>query len=229
MAIKATELAGIIKQNSLLASCEHDELEEILSRARLQNMKKGETLLNQGDDGDLLIILLEGTIRISMATSNGREIVLNYADPGEVLGEIALLDGEPRTASATAVTEGKYLRISRSAFETVVHRFPGLGLRLLRQMAGRLRQTNSMIENDRAFTSGPRLARYIQRLMLEPQHERLRLDLSQSELGNFAGISRENINRQLSAWADSGIIALENGRIRVMENAILSRIAASTE
>lgn len=229
MAIKATELAGIIKQNSLLASCEHDELEEILSRARLQNMKKGETLLNQGDDGNSLIILLEGTIRISMATSNGREIVLNYADPGEVLGEIALLDGEPRTASATAVTEGKYLQISRSAFETVVHRFPGLGLRLLRQMAGRLRQTNSMIENDRAFTSGPRLARYIQRLMLEPQHERLRLDLSQSELGNFAGISRENINRQLSAWADSGIIALENGQIRVMENAILSRIAASTE
>lgn len=229
MAIKATELAGIIAENSLLASCETDELEEILSRARLLTMKKGETLLNQGDDGDSLIILLEGTIRISMATSNGREIVLNYADPGEVLGEIALLDGEPRTASATGVTEGRYLRISRSAFEATIERFPKLGMRLLRQMAGRLRQTNSMIENDRAFTSGPRLARYIQRLMLEPTHDRLRLDLSQSELGNFAGISRENINRQLSAWADSGIITLESGRIRVTDNAILSRIAASSE
>lgn len=229
MAINATELAGIIAKNSMLASCETDELEDILSRARLLTMKKGETLLNQGDDGDSLIILLEGTVRISMATSNGREIVLNYCDPGEVVGEIALLDGEPRTASATAMTPGRYLRISRSAFEATMERFPKWSLRLLRQMANRLRQTNSMIENDRAFTSGPRLARYIQRLMLEPANDRLRLDLSQSELGNFAGISRENINRQLSAWADSGIIALESGRIRVTDYAILSRIAISSD
>lgn len=229
MAINAAELAGIIAKNSLLASCETDELEDILARARLLPMKKGETLLNQGDDGDSLIILLEGTVRISMATSNGREIVLNYCDAGEVVGEIALLDGEPRTASATAVTPGRYLRIARSAFEATMERFPKWPLRLLRQMAGRLRQTNAMIENDRAFTSGPRLARYIQRLMLEPSNDRLRLDLSQSELGNFAGISRENINRQLSAWADSGIIALESGRIRVTDYAILSRIAASNE
>ncbi|AHE52694.1 Crp/Fnr family transcriptional regulator [Sphingomonas sanxanigenens] len=229
MAINATELAGIIAKNSMLASCETDELEDILSRARLLTMKKGETLLTQGDDGDSLIILLEGTVRISMATSNGREIVLNYCDPGEVIGEIALLDGEPRTASATAMAAGRYLRISRSAFEATMERFPKWSLRLLRQMANRLRQTNSMIENDRAFTSGPRLARYIQRLMLEPANDRLRLDLSQSELGNFAGISRENINRQLSAWADSGIIALESGRIRVTDYAILSRIATSSE
>ena len=229
MAINAAELAGIIAKNSLLASCETDELDDILARARLLTMKKGETLLTQGDDGDSLIILLEGTVRISMATSNGREIVLNYSDAGEVVGEIALLDGEPRTASATAVTPGRYLRISRSGFEATMERFPKWPLRLLRQMAGRLRQTNSMIENDRAFTSGPRLARYIQRLMLEPSNDRLRLDLSQSELGNFAGISRENINRQLSAWADSGIIALESGRIRVTDYAILSRIAASNE
>ncbi|MGF7146586.1 CRP-like cAMP-binding protein [Sphingomonas zeicaulis] len=229
MAINATELAGIIAKNSMLASCETDELEDILSRARLLTMKKGETLLNQGDDGDSLIILLEGTVRISMATSNGREIVLNYCDPGEVVGEIALLDGEPRTASATAMTPGRYLRISRSAFEATMERFPRWSMRLLRQMANRLRQTNSMIENDRAFTSGPRLARYIQRLMLEPANDRLRLDLSQSELGNFAGISRENINRQLSAWSDSGIIALESGRIRVTDYAILSRIATSSD
>lgn len=229
MAINASELAGIIAKNSLLASCGTDELEEILARARLLTMKKGETLLNQGDDGDSLLIVLEGTVRISMATSNGREIVLNYADPGEVLGEIAVLDGEPRTATATAATPGRYLRISRSAFEATIDRFPAWGRRLLRQMAGRLRQTNSMIENDRAFTSGPRLARYIQRLMLEPTDDRLRLDLSQSELGNFAGISRENINRQLSAWADSGIIALENGRIRVTDSVLLARIATSAE
>ena len=102
--------------------------------------------------------------------------------------------------------------------------------RLLKELARRLRQTNDTVESDRAFTSGPRLARFLQRLTLSGNPDgRLRLDLSQSELGSFAGMSRENINRQLSAWADAGIIALEHGQIRVLDSQFLSEIAASCE
>jgi CRP/FNR family cyclic AMP-dependent transcriptional regulator len=226
----APTLSALLPPGSLFAACRADELTDLLSLASQQNMKKGQTVLLQGDPGDALIILLKGQARVTMVASNGREITLDYADPGSVLGEIAVLDGGERTASVIAISEGSYLRLSRAAFEAFVERQPGMAWRLMRGLAARLRQTNSTIESDRAYASGPRLARYLQRLTLTGSADgRLRLDLNQSELGHFAGMSREHINRQLSAWVDCGIIALEHGRIRILDSTFLSEIAASSE
>jgi CRP/FNR family transcriptional regulator, cyclic AMP receptor protein len=226
----AQALSSLLPPGSLFAACRADELSDLLSLATQLTMKKGQTLLLQGDPGDALIILLTGQARVTMVASNGREITLDYADAGSVLGEIAVLDGGERTASVIAVQDGSYLRLSRAAFEAFVERQPGMAWRLMRELARRLRQTNTTIESDRAFASGPRLARFLQRLTLvESKDGRLRLDLNQSELGNFAGMSREHINRQLSAWVDCGIIALEHGRIRVLDSTFLSEIAASSE
>jgi len=101
-----------------------------------------------------------------------------------------------------------------------------MALRLLKVMAKRIRMANSMIEGDRAYTSGPRLARYLLRLSVVGAEEgRLKLDLSQSELGNFAGMSREHINRQRSAWSESQIVAVESGKVRILDHAMLSHIA----
>jgi CRP-like cAMP-binding protein len=226
----AQALSALLPPGSLFSACRADELTDLLSLASQQNMKRGQTVLRQGDPGDALIILLTGQARVVMVASNGREITLDYAEPGTVLGEIAVLDGGERTASVVAMTDGGYLRLSRAAFEAFVERQPGMAWRLMRGLAKRLRQTDEMIESDRAYTSGPRLARYIQRLMFSDSEDgRLRLDLNQSELGSFAGMSREHINRQLSAWADCGIIALEQGRIRVLDGAFLADIADSSE
>jgi CRP/FNR family transcriptional regulator, cyclic AMP receptor protein len=95
-------------------------------------------------------------------------------------------------------------------------------------MARRLRQNNTVIEADRAYTSGPRLARFLLRLMMngtDDTETRLKLALSQGELGNFAGMSREQINRQLSAWAEGGIVALKSGRVTVLDRMALVDIA----
>ncbi|HYZ47733.1 MAG TPA: Crp/Fnr family transcriptional regulator, partial [Sphingomonas sp.] len=204
------------------------ELQDLLERASLCSMKKGEVLLHQGDHGDYLIILLDGTIRVSMVASNGREIILDYLEPGSVLGEIALLDGGERTASVTALGEGKYLKLGAPAFREVLEKHPSVAWRLLREMARRLRNANNTIESDRAYASGPRLARSLQRLV-QNGAQGVALRLSQSELGAFAGISRENINRQLGAWADAGIIALEHGRVRVLDMDVLEEIAMAAE
>ncbi len=227
----AAQLSALMPPGTLFAACRADELTDLLGLSSDNKMKKGQTLLLQGDPGDSLIILLNGNARVTMVAQNGREITLDYADPGTVLGEIAVLDGGERTASVIALSEGRYLRLTRAAFEAFVERQPGMAWRLMRELARRLRQTNSTIESDRAFASGPRLARFLQRLTLREAGNdgRLRLDLSQSELGSFAGMSRENINRQLSAWADGGIIALDHGRIRILDSTFLSEIAASSE
>lgn len=230
MVMNAEELSRLMPANALISSWGAAELQDLLERAALCPMKKGDVLLHQGDPGDYLIILLDGTIRVSMVASNGREIILDYLEAGSVIGEIALLDGGERTATATALGEGKYLKLGAKAFREVLEKHPSVAWRLLNEMARRLRNANNTIESDRAFASGPRLARTLQRLMQSgSDNAGLRLDLSQSELGAFAGISRENINRQLGAWADSGIVSLENGRVRVLDRDVLEEIAMAAE
>ncbi len=228
--MNASELAAILPEGSLFAACRADELTDLPALSSRHDMKKGQTLLLQGDPGDQLLILLSGNAKVTMVAQNGREITLDYADPGTVLGEIAMLNGGGRSASVIALSAGSYLRLTRAAFEAFIERQPGVAWRLLKELARRLRQTNDTVESDRAFTSGPRLARFLQRLTLSSNPDgRLRLDLSQTELGSFAGMGRENINRQLSAWADAGVIALEHGQIRVLDSQFLSEIAASCE
>ncbi|RYY32478.1 MAG: Crp/Fnr family transcriptional regulator, partial [Sphingomonadales bacterium] len=201
----ATELAALLPPHSVFAECSEAELTELLRVATLQTMKAGETILEQGEEGDAMLLLLEGVARVWMVTSNGREIILDYAEPGSVLGEIALLDGEPRTASATALWKGRLLRVKKRGFLAFVEDHPKIAMALLRDMARRLRESDTTIETDRAYATGPRLARFLKRLTEQKAHgHRLAGDLSQSELGNFVGISRENINRQLSVWAGAG-------------------------
>ncbi|MGV3481299.1 MAG: Crp/Fnr family transcriptional regulator [Sphingobium sp.] len=228
--MKPEHLAALLPEHSIFASCSEDELAAIILHGTLQSHAKGKEIMRQGDEGDSLVILLTGTARIAMVSSNGREIILDYAEPGWVIGEIALLDGGERTATVTALEPVQGLKLSRSSFETIIAQYSGMGLRIMRELARRLRQANSTIESDRAFTSGPRLARFLRRLTLDGSTDgRLRLDLSQGELGMFAGMSREQINRQLGAWSDSGVIALDGGRIKILDSTLLSEIAETAD
>ncbi len=226
----ASTLLGMLPPGTLFSSCSVDELTDLLSVATRATMKKGQTLMMQGDTGDSLIILLAGNARVTMVAQNGREITLDYAEAGNVLGEISVIDGGDRTASVVALSEGSYLHLTRQAFASFVERQPPMAWRFMKEIARRLRQTNNTIESDRAFSSGPRLARFLQRLMIRNSTDgRLKLALSQSELGSFAGMSRENINRQLSAWAEAGIIELDHGHVRILDSHLLSEIAEASE
>lgn len=223
----AATLAQTLTAPSLLAGCSADELADIAARGAVRAFKPGTAIIMQGDPGDTLWIMLKGLARVSMVAANGREIVLDYAEPGSVLGEIAFLDGGERTASVEAIEPVEALGLTRAAFTEIVGKHQGLAMRLLQAMARRLRQNNTVIEADRAYTSGPRLARFLLRLMMggEGEETRLKIALSQGELGNFAGMSREQINRQLSAWADGGIVALKGGRVTVLDREALVDIA----
>lgn len=221
----AAQLAELLTAQSLFADCEPDELSDILLRGHHRSFKRDQEMLAQGGEGDSLFIVLAGLARVSMVAANGREIVLDYAEPGAVLGEIAFLDRGERTASVHAIEPVEALCLTRPAFDEVVARHQGLSMRLLRAMARRARQNNAVIEADRAYTSGPRLARFLLRLMITGGDGQLKLALSQGELGNFAGMSREQINRQLSAWAESGVIGLKGGRVNIIDREALMDVA----
>lgn len=222
---KLAELQG---PDSIFSGLSLEDWSDIASRAVQINFAKGKELLVQGDPGDIMLILTEGTARVSMLTAGGREIVLAYAEPGAVLGEIALLDGGERTASVVATSAGSALQLGRNAMRDFAASHPDFAWSLLQQLACRLRTADQTIESDRAYASGPRLARYLKRLIrkdsVDAEHK---VELSQTELGNFAGMSREHINRQLRSWEESGIIALEQGRVRVLDADLLEDISES--
>ncbi len=225
--MNAQDLLAILPEGSLLSACEPDQLDDLLSRSKVEFVPRREILIHQGDPGDSAIILITGTARVNMVSANGREIVLDYLAPGTVIGEIALLDGGERTATVTMVEDGSIMRLTRTECEDFIASNPTVALRMLQEMAQRLRQMNLTVESDRAFSAGPRLARYLQRLTdEEAASQKLKINVSQSELGNFVGISRENINRQLSAWAEAGLIELDQGKIRIVDCEALWEIAS---
>lgn len=227
--MQAPDLHGKLPEHSILYALEEGELSQVLGVASLRRSAKGEVLLRQGEKGDSVLILLEGQARVTVYTANGREIVLNYAGPGDVLGEIALLDGGERTASVIAMGPLRYLSLDRAAFESLVEGNHRIALRIMRALAQRLRMANQTIETDRAYTAAPRLAHFLLRLLKQEEGGESVITLSQTELSMFAGISRENINRQLAAWSQSGITAVEPAGIRVLDPATLEEIAASAD
>lgn len=222
------KLAALQGPDSIFSGLTVEDWAEIARRAVQISFAKGKELLVQGDPGDMMLILTEGTARVSMLTAGGREIVLAYAEPGAVLGEIALLDGGERTASVTATSAGSALQLGRNALKDFSASHPEFAWSLMQQLARRLRTADQTIESDRAYASGPRLARYLKRLIRKDSLEKThRVELSQTELGNFAGMSREHINRQLRSWEESGVISLEQGRVRVLDADMLEDISES--
>ena len=222
------KLAALQGPDSIFSGLTVEDWAEIASRSVQISFAKGKELLIQGDPGDMMLILTEGTARVSMLTAGGREIVLAYAEPGAVLGEIALLDGGERTASVTATSAGAALQLGRNALKDFAASHPEFTWSLMQQLARRLRTADQTIESDRAYASGPRLARYLKRLIRKDSVEEThRVELSQTELGNFAGMSREHINRQLKSWEESGVISLEQGRVRVLDADMLEDISES--
>lgn len=228
MPLTASELAGLLPPQSVFGACSEAELADLLAESSEFVTSPGQVLLEQGDTGDSMIVVVEGVVRVSRIAENGREIILDYAEPGTILGEVAVLDGEPRTATVTAMWKGRALRLGQAGFERLIGRHPRIALRIMREMARRIRASDETIETDRAFTTAPRLARFLRRLIEQKAHgARLTSEISQSELGNFVGISRENINRQLSAWASEGVVELAQGRIRILDPEFLAQLAAS--
>ncbi|MET0239719.1 MAG: Crp/Fnr family transcriptional regulator [Sphingobium sp.] len=227
-------LLATLPDDSLLKVLEPDDLSQLIAQAREAKAKKGEAIIRQGDDGNALILLLEGQARVTVYSANGREIVLEYVGPGTVLGEIALLDGGVRTASVIAMGPLRYLILPRSVFETVIVGNPRIALRLMRELASRLRRANQTIETDRAYAAAPRLARFLLRLAettgggdaVTPNDV---IRLSQTELSLFAGISRENINRQLSLWQQDGIVSVVHGGVTIVDREALEDVADAME
>jgi CRP-like cAMP-binding protein len=176
--------------------------------------RAGRRIFSKGDEGLGLLAVLSGIVKISVVSENGREIVLNLIGANEIFGEIALLDGGARTADATALNDCELLVLDRRDLLRILMEEPIVSIKLLEVVSSRLRRTSEQVEDLSFGDLSVRLAKALLRiadLQGTLDKPRPRITITQKELGQTIGLSRERTNWYLRAWEKAGAISLEKG------------------
>jgi CRP-like cAMP-binding protein len=194
---------------------------------RRRNFKTGETIFLRGDDGRSLYVVESGRVKLSLTSEyHGREVALALLHPGEVFGELSLLDGEPRSADAFAVGPTVLLLLEREEFLNFLREHPQAAIDLLADMANRMRRDAHRIE-EAAFLDVPgRLARVILReAKVQSDGTRATGKLTQTQIAELAQTTRETLNKHLGEFTGLGLIELADGCVRVVDVAGLEKRA----
>ena len=202
--------------SSLFQAMRPEELDGILRLATERRFRRGQTIFQKDDPGSYMMAVLSGRVRIGAISLEGKEITLNMIDAGEVFGEIALLDGKPRSADATAIEDSHLLVIERRHFVPYLEGDKDLALRLLAVLCERLRQTSETLGDFVMFDLPARLGRTLIKLADDfgrplGQGIRIGIKLSQNDLSRLVASSRESVNKQMRAWEDEGLVVKEGG------------------
>jgi CRP/FNR family cyclic AMP-dependent transcriptional regulator len=198
------------------------EQDRILDIASERSVRRGQTIFQKGDMESSMMAVLRGSVRISAGSADGKEVTLNTIGAGEVFGEIALLDGQPRSADATAIEDCTLLVIERRLFLPFLLANEDLMLRMLAVLCQRLRQTSDALGDMVMLDLPGRLARLLVRLATDhgtatPQGIRIDFKLSQRDIGTRVASSRESVNKQLHVWRDAGWLSLDGGYITLRD------------
>lgn len=216
------ERQTLIRRSFLFKDVDQPILERLAALSVTKQLARRETLFNRGDDGDALYAVIEGLVRIWVGSDSGKELTFSIMEPGDVFGEIALLDGLSRTANATAQEATQLLVIQRSAFLAVLEGDALLGRHIIELLCERLRRKTDLL-SDFAFAELPvRLARKLNDLVtahaeIDGNSAKLGRIFSQTELAQMLGVSREAINKQLAAWSQKGIVSTEEGGLTITD------------
>ncbi|OIQ65059.1 cAMP receptor protein [mine drainage metagenome] len=173
--------------------------------------------------------MISGTVKISVSSPDGRSAILNLIGPGEIFGEVAVLDGQARTADATANTNCEIFVIDRREFLPFVQSQPALAMKFIELLCARLRWTSDQVEQVILQDLPGRLASAL--LRLTEKHKLAQggrtSAVTQQELSEMVGMTRESINKQLRAWAARNWVRLEHGAIVVLDAEPLQALAGA--
>ncbi|MEY3447761.1 MAG: hypothetical protein RLZZ14_285 [Actinomycetota bacterium] len=185
-------------------------------------INKGGVLFSEGDEGQTLYVIIEGKIKLGTRSSDGRENLLSILGPGEMFGELSLFDVGPRTATATAVTDTRLLALGHDKVIPWITAHPEVSLQLLARLAQRLRRTNEVV-SDLVFSDVPgRVAKALIDLgerfgVKKDDGFHVNHDLTQEELAQLVGASRETVNKALADFASRGWLRLEARAVVVLD------------
>lgn len=223
---------GLWRNAALFEGASPEAIAAIAQLSRPVRFSAGQILFDRGDAGDQVFALGSGRIKLALLTAQGRELVLRHAEAGDFLGELAFLDGTPRSAMAVAVTAGEGVVLDRRALEQIA---PALRNSLLsaavRYICQRLRETTDHLESIALYGLSGRLARFFLLTLRQlhgddlPPNPRLRLSLTQGELAAVLGASRPKVNRALQELEEAGALAREDNGIFLCQPKVLLALA----
>lgn len=219
-----------LMDSDIFGALEDDEIDRLVAYGQTVHYPAGKTIFQKGDPGDSLMIVVEGRVKISTVSAEGKEAVLNFVEPCQSFGEIAILDGKPRSADATTVAPTELFVLRRGEVMAFIEKHPEIALRIMGMLCAKLRRATELLEDHLTVDMETRLARTLVRFAREygqkcPEGIRIELGLSQRELGGIVGLARENVNRQLSEWRSRGILRIDHGRITICRPDELEAIA----
>jgi CRP/FNR family transcriptional regulator, cyclic AMP receptor protein len=211
--VPLSDRVRLLARTSLFGSLPEESLTALAAHAQERCVLRGDTLFQRGDPGDTMLVILVGEVRLSLPGAAGRDQVLRILKAGDVFGEIALLDGGPRTADAVALTNCRLLVLERRYLLSQLEKDGTLALPLIKFVCDRLRAADAQIDAMAFQGVGTRLAASLLGFVQAQSHKRV--DITQSALGDVVGASRETVNRKLREWEEAGLVALSPGRIVV--------------
>lgn len=201
-------------------------IERLASYAITQAVKVGTTLFSKGDRGSCLYVVCSGTVRISAPSEQGKDAVFNLIFPGEIFGEIALLDGGERTADAVTVEDCEFMIVERRDLVPLMREYPDIAFKMIEVLCGRLRRTSEQVE-DVVFLGLPaRLAKAL--LRLQPSTS-AKIRITQRGISQMIGMSRESTNKQLREWEERKWVKLERGGIAVLSPKALADVIVDSQ
>jgi CRP/FNR family cyclic AMP-dependent transcriptional regulator len=210
---------SVLRKHPYFADLEPDAFDQLCRYAKHATMKRGATIASKGDPGTSLFAVISGTVKISVSSPDGRNAILNLIGPGEIFGEVAVLDGLSRSADVSANTNCELFIIDRRDFIPFVRSQPALAMKFIELLCTRLRWTSDQVEQVILQNLPGRLASAL--LRLTERHKEAQggrtIAITQQEISEMVGMTRESINKQLRAWAAREWVRLEHGAIVVLK------------
>jgi CRP/FNR family transcriptional regulator len=216
----------LLKSVTLFADLEEEELERFSHVAVPRSFPAGTRVFHEGDDSDACYIVKDGSFRVTREHSDGRAITLATLGPGEIFGELAMLDGDQRSASAEALTDGDLLALPANDVRALLARHPEISLKLVAGLVRRLRAANVRLSRQSFQTVPSRVAGILAQLSREAQadgdaEEEVTIEMNQTDLAQLAGTSRESVSRFLAELERAGVVRSGRGRVTVLAPAKL--------
>ncbi|SRR6266480_3477361 len=216
-----------LRKHPYFCDLEPEAFDQLCRYAKHSTLKRGATIFSKGDPGNSLFAVMSGTVKISVSSPDGRSAIFNLIGPGEIFGDIALLDGLARTADATANTNCEVFVIDRREFIPFVRSQPALAMKFIELLCARLRSTSDQVEQIILQNLPGRLASALIRLSekYKPAPGGRTIAVTQQEISEMVGMTRESINKQLRVWAARSWVRLEHGAIVVLDPESLQALA----
>jgi len=214
---QAQDRIAFLRDHPIFGVLGDDILQQLRSHALQKTVAKGTTIFSKGETGASLFAIVEGQVKVVSFSAQGKNAVFNILGPGDIFGEIALLDGGERTADVTAITDCKLLVIERRDFLPLVHSKPDVAQRLIEVLCARLRNTSRQVEEVMFLELPAKLAKTLLRLNDAALADgRKKVALTQSEIAQVVGASRESTNKQLREWEERKWLRLERGGLVIL-------------